>query len=97
MEISKAWRHGAVLVLIVGFTVLMFMGRNTYKNAPPIPVNVVDPSGKVLFRARMFWRVKACFRNMDSWIMVRFSGMEPIEARILRTITYTVRRGSSGT
>jgi len=49
MEISKAWRHAAVLVLIVGLTVLLFMGRNVYQNAPPIPVNVVDPSGKVLF------------------------------------------------
>src|ERR1017187_4940620 len=27
----------------------MFMGRNTYKNAPPIPVKVVDPSGQALF------------------------------------------------
>lgn len=49
MEISKVWRHGAVLVLIAGFTVLMFMGRNVYQNAPPIPAKVMDPSGKVLF------------------------------------------------
>ncbi|HUO56625.1 MAG TPA: nitric-oxide reductase large subunit, partial [bacterium] len=49
MEISKAWRHWAVLTVIAGFTVLMFMGKEVYENAPPIPAQVVDPSGKVLF------------------------------------------------
>ena len=49
MEISKAWRHAAVLVVIIGFTVLMFMGRKVYENAPPIPAKVVDNAGKTLF------------------------------------------------
>jgi nitric oxide reductase subunit B len=49
MEISKAWRHAALLVIIAGLTVLMFMGRQVYENAPPIPAQVVDASAKVLF------------------------------------------------
>ncbi len=49
MEISKAWRHAAVLVLVIGFTVLMFMGKNLYDNAPPIPTKVVDATGQTLF------------------------------------------------
>ncbi|HJT23875.1 MAG TPA: nitric-oxide reductase large subunit, partial [bacterium] len=39
----------AVLVVIVGLTVLMCMGRNVYQGAPPIPEKVADSSGKVLF------------------------------------------------
>ncbi len=49
MEISKVWRHAALLVVIVGLTVLLLMGRNVYKGAPPIPEKVSDVSGKVLF------------------------------------------------
>src|ERR1035441_440351 len=63
MEISKAWRHAAVLVLIVGFTVLMFMGRKVYENAPPIPVQVTDGSGKILFTGEDILAGQAVFQR----------------------------------
>src|ERR1035438_6581821 len=63
MEISKAWRHAAVLVLIVGFTVLIFMGRKVYENAPPIPVQVTDESGKVLFTGEDILAGQAVFQR----------------------------------
>ena len=63
MEISKAWRHAAVLVVIIGFTVLMFMGRKVYENAPPIPAQVTDDSGKVLFTGEDILAGQAVFQR----------------------------------
>ena len=36
-------------VIIFSFAVLLYYGKQIYQKAPPIPVNVVNPSGKVLF------------------------------------------------
>ncbi|HNB24446.1 MAG TPA: cbb3-type cytochrome c oxidase subunit I, partial [Candidatus Melainabacteria bacterium] len=38
-----------LFVLIAGFSTLIFMGHETTNQAPPIPEQVVDKSGKVLF------------------------------------------------
>lgn len=48
LGISPWWRHGAVLTVIVGITGLMFMGRTTYKGAPPY-FNAVTTEGQTLF------------------------------------------------
>jgi nitric oxide reductase subunit B len=48
-RLSPWWRHGAILVMIAGFTVLSVITALTYTNAPPIPGRVVDSSGSVLF------------------------------------------------
>ncbi|MBL0059001.1 MAG: nitric-oxide reductase large subunit [Elusimicrobia bacterium] len=48
LGISPWWRHGAVLTIIVGITGLLFMGRNTYKGAPPY-FNAVTTDGRMLF------------------------------------------------
>jgi len=63
VEISKAWRHAAVLVVIFGFTVLMFMGKKVYENAPPIPAKVVDPSGRTLFTGEDILAGQAVFQK----------------------------------
>ena len=47
--ISAWWRHGTLLVMIFGFSVLTIVTVLTYTNAPPIPRRVVDPSGNLLF------------------------------------------------
>jgi nitric oxide reductase subunit B len=47
--LSPWWRHGTLLVMMFGFSVLTFVTVLTYTNAPPIPRQVVDPSGGVLF------------------------------------------------
>ncbi len=48
-SLSPWWRHGAILVMILGFSVLLIVTALTYTNAPPVPRQVTDTSGKVLF------------------------------------------------
>ncbi len=47
--LSPWWKHGVILVMVIGFTVLGIVTALTYTNAPPIPRQVVNESGKVLF------------------------------------------------
>ena len=47
--ISAWWRHGTLLVMAFGFSVLAIVTVQTYANAPPIPARVVDPAGRLLF------------------------------------------------
>jgi nitric oxide reductase subunit B len=49
MEISPWWRHGAVITIIIGLTGLIFMGRQVYVGAPPIPQKIVDSAGSVIY------------------------------------------------
>jgi len=49
MIISRRWLHGAVLTFVFGFTVLGILGATIYRGEPPIPGQVVDPAGRVLF------------------------------------------------
>lgn len=46
---SWRWKLSVLLVLIAGFSTLIFMGHETSNQAPPIPERVVDSSGEVLF------------------------------------------------
>jgi len=48
-RLSPWWRHAVILVMIGGFTILIFLAVRAYKDAPPIPDRVVDPSGRILF------------------------------------------------
>src|SRR5512135_2072263 len=48
-SLSTWWRHGAILVMIVGFTILSIVTVETYNNAPPIPARVIDAAGRTLF------------------------------------------------
>lgn len=48
-SLSPWWRHSVILVMIAGFTVLILVTVLTYTNAPPIPVQAVDPAGNVVF------------------------------------------------
>ncbi|WP_343699060.1 nitric-oxide reductase large subunit [Caulobacter sp.] len=47
MNTRRLW-FVLALVMAVSFTVLGLMGREIYREAPPIPSQVVDPSGQVL-------------------------------------------------
>ena len=44
-SLSPWWRHGAILVMIAGFSVLFYVTVLTYTNAPPIPEHVVNATG----------------------------------------------------
>ena len=48
-QLSPWWRRGALIVMAVGFTVLIYISIMSYRNAPPIPERVVDSSGQTLF------------------------------------------------
>jgi nitric oxide reductase subunit B len=48
-SLSPWWRHGAILVAIIGFTILSIVTLETYANAPPVPTRVVDGAGATLF------------------------------------------------
>jgi len=63
MEISPWWRHGAVITIIIGITGLMFMGRQVYTAAPPIPQVVQDASGKPLFTGEDILKGQGVFQK----------------------------------
>lgn len=48
MKTRKLW-IGFVAVMVLSFSVLLFFGREIYKQAPPVPSKVVTPDGTVLF------------------------------------------------
>lgn len=50
--ISNGWIQAALLVFIIGFTILLYLAYRTYDDAPPIPDQVVGPAGQVIFTGR---------------------------------------------
>ncbi|MGC8654725.1 MAG: nitric-oxide reductase large subunit [Candidatus Kryptoniota bacterium] len=48
-KLSPWWKHSVILIMIVGFSLLIFVAVKSYRDAPPIPEKVVDPQGKVIF------------------------------------------------
>ena len=48
MTTKKLW-IGFIAVMAISFAVLLFFGREIYKQAPPIPDKVVTTTGRVLF------------------------------------------------
>ena len=48
-ELSPWWRHAVILILVLGFTVLIWQAARTYTDAPPIPDRVVSVSGEAVF------------------------------------------------
>lgn len=47
--LSPWWRQAVILVMIFGFSLLSLITVKTYQGAPPIPTQVVDTGGKVIF------------------------------------------------
>src|SRR5512145_712061 len=48
MTTKKLW-FGFIAVMVVSFAVLLYYGREIYRQAPPIPDKVVTSSGTILF------------------------------------------------
>jgi nitric oxide reductase subunit B len=48
-KLSPWWRNAVILVMIVGFSILIGLTVRAYRDAPPVPEQVVDPSGGVVF------------------------------------------------
>src|SRR5580765_8350834 len=52
MLISKGWMQAVVIVVLCGFLILGILAYRTYTDEPPIPSQIVDPSGQVVFTGR---------------------------------------------
>jgi len=48
-RLSPWWRHSVILVLILGFSVLIWQAVRSYRDAPPIPAMVIGPAAETLF------------------------------------------------
>ena len=48
MKTRKLW-FGFIAVNTISFSILLYFGREIYRQAPPIPDKVVTTSGTVLF------------------------------------------------
>src|SRR3974390_1732659 len=48
---SGLWKHGLLLTLLFGFTVMIVGGVMMYRSRAPIPDRVVGPDGATLFTA----------------------------------------------
>src|SRR5215472_10452225 len=46
---SPWWKVTSIVTMVVGFAILILLTVKAYENAPPIPAQVVDPAGGVLF------------------------------------------------
>ena len=62
---SGFWKHGLLLTLLFGFTVMLVGGAYIYKTRAPIPATVTDPSGKVLFTAQDIQLGQELFRKRN--------------------------------
>ncbi|WP_298438252.1 nitric-oxide reductase large subunit [Geobacter sp.] len=47
--LSPWWRNSVILVLVLGFTVLIWIAVQSYQDAPPIPDRVVTEDGTTIF------------------------------------------------
>ncbi|HEY9234333.1 MULTISPECIES: nitric-oxide reductase large subunit [Phenylobacterium] len=72
MNMRRLW-FVLALVMAVSFTVLGLMGREIYRQAPPIPARVVDPSGVVLMTrediqtGQLAWQSMGGQQNGSIW------------------------------
>jgi len=48
MTTKKLW-IGFIAVLVISFSVLLYFGKEIYRQAPPVPGKVIKPDGTVLF------------------------------------------------
>ena len=48
-RLSPWWRNSVILVMVIGFSVLIWMTTTTYRDAPPIPEKVVSQTGETVF------------------------------------------------
>ena len=62
--VSSGWMQAVVIVVLCGFLIFGILAYRTYTDEPPIPLQVVDPSGQFLFfRSRCNRRPAGVLRN----------------------------------
>ena len=62
---SGLWKHGLLITLLFGFTVILAGGFFMYKTRAPIPSSVVAPNGTVLFSGADIQAGQELFRKRD--------------------------------
>jgi nitric oxide reductase subunit B len=62
---SGLWKHGLLLTLLFGFTVMIVGGVFMYRSRAPIPQATVDPDGRTLFTAPDIQQGQDLFRKRD--------------------------------
>jgi nitric oxide reductase subunit B len=62
---SGLWKHGLLLTLLFGFTVMIVGGFMMYRSRAPIPGAVLGPGGETLFTAAGIQRGQELFRKRD--------------------------------
>ena len=62
---SGFWKHGLLLTLLFGFTVMLIGGAYIYKTRAPIPEKVTDVAGNVLFTADDIQKGQELFRKRN--------------------------------
>jgi nitric oxide reductase subunit B len=63
MAKSGLWKHGLLLTLLFGFTVMVVGGYLMYQSRAPIPKTVVAPNGQTLFTASDIQQGQELFRK----------------------------------
>ena len=48
-RLSPWWRHSVIIVLVIGFSILIWLAIRTYDTAPPIPKRVLTLSGVTIY------------------------------------------------
>jgi len=48
-ELSPWWKHAVVLIMVFGFSILIWRSVATYSDAPPMPAQVVNNDGRTIF------------------------------------------------
>jgi len=48
-SVSPWWRWGVLGVILLGFSILIFLSVKSYRDAPPIPERVVNRAGETIF------------------------------------------------
>jgi len=62
-EASGLWKHGLLITILFGFTVMIVGGFSIYRNRAPVPQRVVDPDGRTLFTAEDIQHGQELFRK----------------------------------
>ena len=62
--VGRGWVQAVAIVFLVGFLILGLLAYRTYTDEPPIPAQVVDPAGKIVFtRADVIGGQEVFLRN----------------------------------
>lgn len=48
-RLSPWWGRAVAITMVLGFAALILISATAYRNAPPVPNRVIDPSGAVVF------------------------------------------------